>query len=973
MKKEGQPKDNINEEVVDTEQPKLVDQKYKEGQLTKRNPEEIAENQKNKEVKNKTRVKLTNEERKKRKALKNIKGARFTFVDIDSITQAEARKAADNEMAEISKSKNIIKRIWKGSLFKEYYRQKEYSIAREKIETENNIYAGRDLEAKAHEKATRAITERFMSEYREAVGPDEEKNILKSNNPEIKKTVGGIEELIFKYANNQIDELSFTNEKNRIFREINGIKEEEKGVKMYADNLKEIAMSVKVALEHGARMEEIKMNTDLIIGKAKSSLKTEAHFNSVDKLIDKLKNTKLGRYISPATLTIATGLAYSLSVTLGKKVAFRAGAIASLGLAVGAVGAIAGVEESYKITRERKQHNLEMAEGGSFDKEDKGRSNLEKFRHEMVSANDLRKEIEDVLKLKTPNGLRKKLTEEEKDQILSTLAKIEARKKLNYEKKIDLISYSGIDNVEEENKELIILVEKAKRHMRKILASSPEREGFDSYLSKLTEAEKIKIIGGENGLDKKDKAFKKYKAKKVAKKVLTTVSTGIALGLIAQEGAALLDDNAQSVFEGVNNQATEQTPLDKIFSLITGEKSSHLIDGTEQAQISASEYISNHQEQVTNIIRENWMDNNTSEFDLNELQLKWGGDNGLDNNGNITLHIKDMTAGGSFHNDVSMDVPKLTEGGVMKVIFSLTNETQGHVFEIPINDDGSIIIDPESEVGRLFFDVKDNGQVFFKGRFAEIVKTLSQNQSGPEKVSVISTLVGAGNNNIAEVIKTFEEVPVDTQVPWFLPFLRNKGIGPAYFGKETTDKTPLVNKKPNGEIIKERTIRVIPVIEKEQKNEIKDRRKTDSPEESGAETEKGLIESKKKKEKTNKVIPAIEEKREKPEQKITTDDEKAQDNPEKERVEVEKLIKAGTEIFDESGEIIFKIVEVRNRIFLPDILTLAFTDKQTNQVRSFTRNKKDIIKKLKNGEIKINKISENAEIQDSEDTSFFMK
>jgi hypothetical protein len=132
MKKEGQPKDNINEEVVDTEQPKLVDQKYKEGQLTKRNPEEIAENQKNKEVKNKTRVKLTNEERKKRKALKNIKGARFTFVDIDSITQAEARKAADNEMAEISKSKNIIKRIWKGSLFKEYYRQKEYSIAREK-------------------------------------------------------------------------------------------------------------------------------------------------------------------------------------------------------------------------------------------------------------------------------------------------------------------------------------------------------------------------------------------------------------------------------------------------------------------------------------------------------------------------------------------------------------------------------------------------------------------------------------------------------------------------------------------------------------------------------------------------------------------------------------------------------------------------------------------------------------------------
>jgi hypothetical protein len=727
-------------------------------------------------------------------------------------------------------------------------------------------------------------------------------------------------------------------------------------------------------------MEEIKMNTELIIGKAKSSLKTEAHFNKVDKLADKLKSSKVGRYISPATLTMATGLAYSLSVTLGKKVAFKAGAVASLGLAVGAVGAIAGVEESYKVTKERKQHNLEMAEGGSFDEKDKGRVNLEKFRYDMVSANDLRKEIESALNLKKSKELRKKITEGEMDQALNTLAKIEARRKLNYERKIDLISYSGIENVEEERKELDILVAKTKCQMRKILLNYPEKESFDSYLSKLTEAEKIKIIGGENGLDKKDKNFKKYKNKKVAKKVLSTVTIGAVFGLIAQEGIALVDDKVQSIFEGVGDQTIEQTPLNKILGLITGERSSRLIEGTDQTQVGASEYIANHQEQVTNIIRENWMDNNTDKFDLNELQLKWGGDSGLDNEGNIAMHIKDMASDGSFHDNISMDVPKLTGSGVMKVIFSLTNETQAHVFEVPINADGSIIIDPDSEIGKLFFDINNQGQVSFKGRFAEIVKSLGVNGDGTEKVSVVSTLVGQGNNNITNTIKSFQEIPIKTQMPWFLPFLRSKGIREASFG--------IKDKKPSENTSRGNVEKVVPIIEKvgeEQKvdtNKVKKKKsglnkqqENNFGEDAGFEKvipvvtndqEKRKTEIKdKKKKKANSV--------EKPDQEIVEDGKLTEGKSTKEKIQTGKLLEIGTEMFDESGEIILKIIDVRRRFLLPDVLTLEFVDKQTNQVRSFTRNKRDIIKKLDKEEIKIHKISENVKVEEDEDASFFMK
>lgn len=927
MKKEKLPKKDIKEPEI----PK----KEEEGDGKKPNPEED----------------------KKREALENIRKTRVTFIDIDSLAEAEAHKTADNEMSKITGSKNFIKRFWKGNLFKEAYRQKEYVRARSKIEEEGNIYSGRGLDLNAHQEASRAITDRFLSEYKEVIGQDEEKKILDSVNPENKKIISEIEDLVFKYARNEIDELSFANEKNRIFKEINGGGGKE--IKMYTDNLKEIASNIGIAIEHGAKMEEIKMNTELISGKAKSSLQTEAHFNKIDKLIDKLKNSKVGRYVNPATMTMAIGLAYSLGVTVAKKGAFKAGAVVSLGLAVGATGAIAGVEESHKVKKERQQHNLEMAEGGSFDKKDKKRVSLDKFKYEMVSSGDLLKELEKNIREGNSTDLKKELTKKESEQALAILAKIEARKKLNYERKIDLISYSGIQNVEKERKELDILVARAKCQMRKISPLLPEGESFDSYLSKLTETEKIKIIGGENGLDKKDKSFTKFKNKKVASRVIKTVTFGAVLGLIAQEGSALLDEKVQSVFEGVNEQTTEQTPLGRVLDLVMGNKNSYLIDETSQAQVGASEYISNHQEDVTRVIRENWMDNNSEKFDLNELKLKWGGDSGLDNDGNISLHIKDMTESGSFHDNIGIDVPESTGAGTMKVIFSLTNETQGEVFEIPINSDGTITIDPESNIGKLFFDVNKSGQVSFKGRFAEIVKFLGSNQDGTEKVSVISTLVGKGNNNIIENIPSFREIPVETQMPWFLPFLNRKGMGPASFVNE---QKPEIN-TPENVLVTERTgetEEVVPVKKKEEPDKVIEITKEPDPT---------------KKSEPEVVVKITEEPSSGKElEKDEADNQEVEETePEKNKIKTEKLLEIGTEIVDESGEIIFKIIDIRRRLLRPDLLTLEFIDKQTNQPRSFKRNKRDIIEKLNGGEIKINKLSEKVKIEEDEDTSFFMK
>ena len=114
-------------------------------------------------------------------------------------------------------------------------------------------------------------------------------------------------------------------------------------------------------------MEELDYDLGIIIGKAKSSLKTEAHFNNVDKVVDRMKHTKIGRFMSPAVLSTSIGLAYSLSIGLGKKVLrSKAAAYGTLGAAVAVSSIFAGMNESQRLAAERAQHGLDMAENGKI-------------------------------------------------------------------------------------------------------------------------------------------------------------------------------------------------------------------------------------------------------------------------------------------------------------------------------------------------------------------------------------------------------------------------------------------------------------------------------------------------------------------------------------------------------------------------------------------------------------------------------
>lgn len=739
----------------------------------------------------------------KQKALEKVK-QKAVILNIEELADKEARKTADAYMTEskesLKGSKNLLKKIWKHTFFDEYYRQKEVAKVRKEIIDQDNIYVGRDIEKIAHDEAMGAISERFISEYDGTLIDGEEKQILDSKNKEDEKTVNDIKNLIIEYSKGNFTEESFKNEKVRILDEIDQTKNgKSKGHHLYSDNLFEIAQNARIAIEHGAKIDELELDSNIILGKAKSSLKTEAHFNKIDDLVDKMKKSPVGRFVNPATLNTALGLAYSISVGAGAKF-LRSGAshFATFGAGVAVSGIFTAMNESQRLKLERAQHGVEMAEGGEFEEGSKKREQMENFAYHMESSNNLTNSLRDLMFEKSKDGkdVLKDIKEKDVEAIMATLANIDARKSLNAKKKIDLISYSNISNVEKESTDLTILTARAKVELRKKLNGEwknnlpKDIKDFDSYLERQVEVVENSLLGGEKGINEQDKNFNKFKNKEVAKKVATTVTLGLIFGGVAQEVSGFVSDRVGNLVENLRGNldgATALTPLASLSNWLSGkpnlgEPTSHFIESFKENIVGADEYLNNHLDEVKEVMRDGWYDNDTPKpiFDHNELKLQWGGVAGSAGieNGNYVLDISHMESGGSFHEGLSVDAQEKINNGGLKMIFSLTSGTQDQVFELPIDSNGKVTIDPNSEIGKLFFST-ENGNAVFKGRFAEVVETFGE-KDGVTHVKTLATLVGEGNNEITDIVHSVTEVTsqthLDTDLPMYIPIMSRRPL-----------------------------------------------------------------------------------------------------------------------------------------------------------------------------------------------------
>lgn len=561
--------------------------------------------------------------------LKQVEKLTFTagVVDTSEILRGKSYRAASEKMTADKKDlkgvKGFLEKIWKYNYAEQFLHEKQRVDVKKKMVEAGNLYIAENLTAAEKEVAQRsfseAILERFIPDIKEMVEESlgEKREEIKDS-AETEKIKTDLKKIINEYADGQLDEAGFEGAKREVFAAIekSGSQETIKKSEMYVDNfldiarqVKEIKDNIKLSGDHQAKLAQFDFDINLILGKAKEGIKTETHYNAAERTVEKLRQTKLGSLVNETTLAAAVGLTYSAASFMSQRVLrSKAMAFGTLGLAAGVSGAYAGIKESQMQKRERQTLEARDATQTANIKEDKTRvakelMSLERTKKRTTDKKELKKIDKNIKNLETEQeklitqesylyqkktanelsaGLEKTTTAPlksaaEVDEVLNTLADIEARLELSNEKKIDLISYSGLTNVESERQQLL----KAKWQAKQQLAGLPAGVSTDweKRLKDLTALHRTELLDDKDqGIKDKDKAFNKHKNKEVFKKVYQSALIGLGVGLFAQEGFAALSDKQEGLVENLvkgdnRTLGDNDTALEALRNYITGHNS----------------------------------------------------------------------------------------------------------------------------------------------------------------------------------------------------------------------------------------------------------------------------------------------------------------------------------------------------------------------------------------------------------------
>ncbi len=313
------------------------------------------------------------------------KKRKVAIVEMQGAIEDEARDVADERLTaskeELRGIKGFCAKIWKHNLFREYYRQKEIAKSKSEILNSGNLYAGEGARQIVHDEAMEAVVERFVSEYEEVIHTEagEERRVVKHERSEDTNLNQEVRALIREYASGAIDDEAFNAERGRIILYATDYKGDDLSAAVtHTDNLLEIAREARLAVEHGVALDQIDSEIEIVVGKAKLGVRTEANFNTVDKIIAKVQATKIGQLLNETTIASGVAIAYATTIGLSERLArSKAFTWGTFGAAALIGGAIAGLRENVKVKEERSQHARERAKGKEIGEESERRDEME--------------------------------------------------------------------------------------------------------------------------------------------------------------------------------------------------------------------------------------------------------------------------------------------------------------------------------------------------------------------------------------------------------------------------------------------------------------------------------------------------------------------------------------------------------------------------------------------------------------------
>lgn len=791
------------------------------------------------------------------------KKRKLVIVDTGDSIEQQARDMAEERLTEdkneLTGARGFFKKIWKHNLAREYYRQKEISLARQRILESGNLYSDEEASENAHQQAMSAVLDRFASELKDedVIHTGESRSTYDEKDTVLEGSlVSNVKELVLEYINdkhNTFTDDAFAEEKRRITALHSGTDEKVSNVR-FADNLLEVAKELKEKFKHDITMEELDKEVEIVYGEARLGVRTEAQYNNFDKVTEHIRNSLVGRFVDETTIASAVAIAGSVIGRISQSAA-RSKVLAwgTFGMSALLGSGFSAMRESHKVEDERRQHSRMMAKGGKSIKiGSERREEMEKVRYETVHAGDIADQIlENIKNIDSPDAF---------NNAMCLLLQAESRIQISDNHDLDLLSYTDSKSVEQERLKLDISRAQAKIVLRDAYesgildtsASSVPMSGsrnFDEFFGSALESRNGAFMTGESGIEQKNKMFSLMKRRRVAAAALKGLASGLIIGAGVQEIVAIASDDQQGLLErGVEslagNEASDNEPnatvLEALREYVAGRAiddslvEQHIdvlpgkeliefpdgitlepipgetpsvyrfsIDGEElpypvkfesgqldQASVdmlrehgvlvrtgttmlpevdlvksgisenlSSEQYVENNPDVFKRIHRDGWYDNDTVRVDKNELKLGWGGyhKSGIDADGNFVYSIAGMKTGGSHHGELSVDIKNALTQGKLKLLLSLSRDTQFNPVEVPIDANGNAIIDPNSEIAKTFFktvDTKDGPQLKFIGKFAEVGHSQGMGTDGVEHFRIMATDEGKGLSTVKNLVGT---------------------------------------------------------------------------------------------------------------------------------------------------------------------------------------------------------------------------
>ena len=575
-------------------------------------------------------------------------------LDIDKDIEDAIRAEAAEKHTEFLKEGGFMRRLVWGSMFKEvslvrYEKaiRKEYeegtrTLDKSGIERFTMAYTRSAEDALIHDKAGERYSaysvksdedgEYVERRYVDENGEMKTERVNKDN--EMAQNTIKLRDLVRQYAKGEIDEKKFRAEVDAMRRS-----ENENGDRVYSiENYVEAAKAARENIEHGFAIENVMEGFAYINGEARRNVRTEEHRDSLDRITHSLMRSRIGRWVPPEAIALGT----SLAMTFGKST--LSASFAFGGVAVS--GVLAGAKERSRVTTERSVAQRRMAQGGELG-DTKYDKQMTETIQEMVPAESITSEFASIMSSLENSELSEEDRKLNQERLLQQYGMAEAAVSISDSEGIDLIRYANGENATIEDQRIAMDIMRAQA--RKMLR---EQGVTDEQFSKTIEAWSSNFRTGNEelemvGLDDKEKAFRKLRRKRVAKKTAIAVGMGLATTIGVEEARAAIDDDIHGIFDHLtghrDNAGASETVLANMFGMHQDSETISTVvqQGIDEATakqlesegytitqagtrteletvaVSKNEFLEANGESVTR----RWLNNDTLAYDGNELGI----------------------------------------------------------------------------------------------------------------------------------------------------------------------------------------------------------------------------------------------------------------------------------------------------------------------------------------------------------------